>query len=532
MAGETPAHPGTEAPGAENPAGAPGIDRRELLKVAGLAGVGLAGAGLAGALGTFACVRERGSPKNALVEENARPGTTDWLLTQTRVDPASRYRCPWIEGYASATSVAAGETIRFFVSTEPASPFRLDLYRLGYYGGTGGRRVASLGPFSGRSQRVPDLGVDRRRDCAWEAATELAIPADWPSGVYLGKLTAERGGCQSYVVFIVRDERPCHVLFQCSDSTWAAYNRWPHDGSLYDDGKKEWYWGPNVQAGWDRPYGRYCQIVDAPLSQGSGEFLLWEFPLAYWLEKEGYDVSYVGNVDTHRRGETLARAKIFLSVGHDEYWSREMFDHVGAARDAGVDLAFLSGNTCYGLVDFHPNGAGAGERAIRRIGQFGPIEPKNALDFPEILTLPSHGPDESLLIGARSGYPVTGAADWICTAENHWLFADTGMKNGDRIPGLVGWEWHGTPAPIPGLDVVAAGRIRRGREAGRYTATVYPGPRGNFVFNAATIWWADGLSQPPGYVRPGLPHVRPKGPDPRVQKITANLLARSFARAR
>ena len=81
------------------------------------------------------------------------------------------------------------------------------------------------------------------------------------------------------------------LLFQVSDTTWNAYNRWPSQFSLYDDGQKEWYWGPNVQTSFDRPYGKYCQIVDAPLSVGSGEFLLWEFPLAYWMEQQGYDVT-------------------------------------------------------------------------------------------------------------------------------------------------------------------------------------------------------------------------------------------------
>ena len=101
------------------------------------------------------------------------------------------------------------------------------------------------------------------------------------------------------------------------------------------------------------------------------------------------------------------------------------------------------------------------------------------------------------------------------------------MKDGDGIPGLVGWEWHGEPArdPRPG------GRRQRAawRTAGLggdYTATIYPGPKDNFVFNAATIWWADGLSAPPGYVTPVGPRSHPRGPDPRVQRITANLFRR------
>lgn len=99
------------------------------------------------------------------------------------------------------------------------------------------------------------------------------------------------------------------------------------------------------------------------------------------------------------------------------------------------------------------------------------------------------------------------------------------MKKGDGIPGLVGWEWRGDPAAIPGLVVVATGATKSPRGAGTYTATLYPGPRGNFVFNASSCWWADGLSEPPGYVRPSV-YMTPKGPDPRVQRITANVLAR------
>jgi hypothetical protein len=104
------------------------------------------------------------------------------------------------------------------------------------------------------------------------------------------------------------------------------------------------------------------------------------------------------------------------------------------------------------------------------------------------------------------------------------------MKNGDGIPGLVGWEWMGAPAKIPGLEVVARGRVTYARVEREYTATLYPGPKDNVVFNAATIWWADGLSAPPGYVTPSAHAATPKGPDPRIQRITANLFRRMLLR--
>ena len=68
---------------------------------------------------------------------------------------------------------------------------------------------------------------------------------------------------QSYVIFIVRDDRQADFIFQCSDTTWQAYNRWPSQFSLYDDGRNEWYWGNQVAVSFNRPYGKYCQILDA-----------------------------------------------------------------------------------------------------------------------------------------------------------------------------------------------------------------------------------------------------------------------------
>lgn len=466
--------------------------------------------------------------REVIRRENGRAGTRDWMLTRTGVDPATRYRCPWIEGWCSAASVRTGETIRFHVSTNPASPFRLDLFRMGFYGGLGGRQVAALGPFPGAVQPDPPIGPQRVRDCAWEPCASLKIPADWPSGVYVGKLTAERGGWQSYVIFIVRDDRPADFLFQCSDNTWQAYNRWPDQFALYDDGKQEWYCGPGVAMSFSRPYGKYCQILDAPLSTGSGEFFLWEFPFVFWLEANGYDVTYASNLDTHRDPDGLLRAKGLLSVGHDEYWSLEMYRNVERAIARGVSAGFFSGNTCCGRITYSPAGDGTPDRVFERTDYFGPRDEGMIARFPTMAPFPYTSPHEGRLMGARNVPPCTGGADWVCTAPDHWLYAGTGMQAGNRIPGLIGWEFHGDPAPIPGLDVVASAPTQDAPgklNDGVYAATVYPGPRGGIVFNASTCWWADGLSAPPGYVRPSV-YTSPQGPDPRVQQITRNVLER------
>lgn len=511
---------GHRKPGPPNP-----VTRRSALKQ--IVGIAAATAAADAAVPGARAAAPAPESSGVVRRENARPGTRDWQLSRTAVDPATKYRCPWIEGYVSRTSVRPGETLSFHVSTNPAASFRIDLYRMGYYGGAGARHTAELGPFTGRVQPDPPVGENRLRDCRWEPCVEWTIPSDWVSGVYLGKLTTQPAGWQSYVIFIVRDDREADFLFQCSDTTWQAYNRWPSQFSLYDNGAHSWWWGGDVRISFNRPYGKYCQIVDAPLSTGSGEFLLWEFPLVHWLEANGYDVSYVSNLDTHSNPDELSRAKGFLSVGHDEYWSIEMFRHVERAiRHHGVNAAFLSGNAVCGRVRFTPDTAGNPNRVMERVGVFGP--PNGTREFVAINSLPHERPYANELIGAHSTGPVTGGADWICAAPDHWLFEGTRMRKGDGIPGLVGWEWHGDPAPIAGLEIVATGPTYSGPgqpNGGIYTATVYEGPHRNIVFNAATIWWGDGLSEPPGYLRPSV-YTTPRGPNRRVQQITKNLLAR------
>ncbi len=490
--------------------------RRDALKNLAAIGIGALAGGMPNALADVPT-----TSTDTIRSENKKPGTRDWMLKNPRIDPATKYRCPWIEGYCSRASVQAGETISFHVSSNPSSSFTIDLYRLGYYGGTGGRLADSLGPFEGKTQTDPPIGEKRVRTCDWEPCAEVRIPEDWVSGVYVGKLTAERDGTQSYVIFIVRDDRKADYILQCSDNTWQAYNRWPSQFSLYDNGQHQWYWGGGVLVSYQRPYGKYCQILDAPLSTGSGEFFLWEFPLAYWMESLGYDVTYISNLDTHRDPKGLMRAKGFLSVGHDEYWTIEMFNNVKSAIKAGVNVAFFSGNAVCGRILLDEE-----KRAFERIGVFGP--PGGTREFEQMKSLVHKRPYANELVGAHSTGPVTGGADWVCSRPDHWIYADTGMKLGDRIPGLIGWEYHGDPANIPGLKVVATDRTQSAPgepNGGIYTATVYPGPQGNFVFNAATCWWADGLSAPPGYVRPKV-YTEPKGPDNRVQQITKNVLQR------
>lgn len=470
-------------------------------------------------------------------EENQKPGAQDWQLTRVRVDGQDGFRSAWIEGYCSKQSAAAGESIEIMVSTNPTERFEIELFRMGYYGGRGARLVEKLGPFDGQPQPTPKPGEKNLHECQWKPTTSLTIAKDWPSGVYLGRMTTlpadeKQPYWQSYIVFIVRDDRPADILFQCSDNTWQAYNRWPNNYSLYTHPKDNQ--GPWADVSFDRPYGREAQftgVVNDPLTVGSGEFLPLEFPLAYWLEKEGYDVTYCSNSDMLSPDRGL-KCKAFISVGHDEYWDIRQYESVMKMRDAGVNLLFLSGNSVCWVTPFRASSDGRPNRIIFRGGPYG-SQQKHGLSREKAHgPFPEHGPDDGLLMGARNIEPVNGGGDWTVVKPDHWIFEGTGMKNGDRIPGLIGWEYHGDPPDIPGLEVVAGGTAWQGGvKPQQWTATIYPGPKGNFVFNASTIFWSQALSSPPGHTLPWSHWSRPHGPDERVRRITRNLLDRAVRAA-
>jgi hypothetical protein len=455
--------------------------------------------------------------KNKIVTENLLPGTSDWLIDvkyDTCSLPDHRFcRRPQIEGYCSQTSVAQGQSLNLYVSTNPESSFTIDIYRMGYYGGKGGNLKKHIGPLKGKEQSSPNPDPKTNFfESNWDRSYQLVIPADWLSGVYLCKLTSLPGRFQSYMIFIVKDDRKVDFLFQCSDLTWQTYNRWPQWHSMYDEGHKPWVNTNGAKVSFDRPYGIYVNELPSafnPLSNGSGEFLLWEYPLSYWMEKEGYDVSYISNIDTHLDTSELLRSKGFLSVGHDEYWTYDMFNNVKRARDKGVSLLFLSGNSVDGTEYLAPSTDNRPNRTTGRLPE---------RDFK----------DEQELMGSSS-YGV-GFGSFICQQPNHWVFKNSGMKKGDSILNLVGWEYHGLPTGSQKDIVILAetkvNPLGFGQGTENHVSTIYTAPKGNFVFNAGTCWWVQPLAKTPAYQHPRrLKDILDfSKPDNRVQQITKNLL--------
>jgi hypothetical protein len=305
---------------------------------------------------------------NAVALENALPG-----------NPASEWEVsgagdPSIQGFATDISVNRGTVVRFKIATD-ATSYRLDIYRMGWYGGNGARKVATVLPSATLPQVQPACLYEAATgltDCGnWAESATWDVPADAVSGIYFARLVRTDTNGASHVMFVVRnDASTAHLLFQTSDTTWQAYNGYGGN-SLYVAGIPVPGFSHATKVSYNRPF------LTRAGGAGGGPAEDWvfaaEYPMVRWLERNGYDVSYVTGLDMDRDGGRLLvdaggspapRHRVFLSVGHDEYWSGPQRAAVEAARNAGMHLAFFSGNEVYWKVRWEPDGSGTPHRTL------------------------------------------------------------------------------------------------------------------------------------------------------------------------
>ena len=244
---------------------------------------------------------------------------------------------PTIQGFTTDISYNKGDSAIFKINTD-ASAYRLDIYRMGYYQGNGARKVAAITPSATLPQVQPAcLGSAAAFagpvDCGnWGVSAQCPIPGDAVSGIYFARLVRADTGGASHVVFVVRDDSSTSdLLFQTSDTQWQAYNQYGGN-SLYGAGQPANEGQRAVKVSYNRPF-------DNTSRNGTYGTITWvfseEYPMVRWLESNGYDVSYTSGVDTDRRGALISNHRVFLSVGHDEYWSGGQRANVEAARDRG-----------------------------------------------------------------------------------------------------------------------------------------------------------------------------------------------------
>jgi hypothetical protein len=170
------------------------------------------------------------APRNAIEAENCLPGTP---ASQWYVQGAGS---PNIQGFTTDTSVNAGQTIFFKIST-PATSYRIEIYRIGYYQGNDGRFIASISPSVPLPQIQPACLTDSATgliDCGnWGISASWAVPSTATSGFYFARLVRLDTGEVGAILFVLRnDSSHSDILEQASDTTWRAYN--DHGGnSLY-----------------------------------------------------------------------------------------------------------------------------------------------------------------------------------------------------------------------------------------------------------------------------------------------------------
>jgi N,N-dimethylformamidase beta subunit-like protein len=472
------------------------------------------------------------APENPTAVENARPGTRGWGLAK----PATNRE---IEGYASASSVAPGGHLTFHVSTK-SRYFDIDVYRLGWYGGAGARRLARARGLSGSRQATPrPRAGDGLVDCGWPVSYALDVSSDWPSGIYLARLTGRADGKQAFIPFTVREgptENRAPLLFQSPVTTWQAYNNWGGK-SLYDFNSTGGARARRVS--FDRPYGsgpgcwgglgagELLTVAHAPMPGG------WEYPMLRWLERSGYHVAYATDLDVHRDPELLTGRRGYLIVGHDEYWSRIMRDRVEAARDRGTHIGIFAANVGYWQIRLESPNA-SGESRIMFCAKDAALDSLYDTEADADLTvrfrdLHPRRPEVALVGMMMSGENVK--ADFVPLPEqrNHWIYQGTGIARGTtlRVPGLVGYEvdrafaddsLYGAWSP-KGLTVLARAPIKpAGGEPSVTETIVYTAPSGAIVFAAGTMQWSWGLDDW------GAPKLHPKRSHPDVARITRNVL--------
>jgi hypothetical protein len=472
---------------------------------------------------------------NPVACENTQPGTPGWQVNSD--DPS-------IAGFTTDISSTPGGTVQFKVNTT-ASSYAVDIFRLGYYGGVGARQVATVNV--GTRTNQPTCAVDAATamtDCGnWAVTATWNVPSTAVSGVYYAVLHRNDTGGENEIAFVIRnDGSHSDILFQTSDETWQAYNKYGGD-SLYTGT------GPGANG------ASYAVSYNRPLSgQGDENFIFnAEVPMLYFLEQNGYDVSYTTDADTARRGNLITNHKVFMTVGHDEYWSNEQRANVQAALDAGVSGAFMTGNDMFWKTRWGTSvdGSNTPWRSVityKETLASAKIDPSptwtGTWRDPRFSPPSDGGRPENALLGQMfqmNGYrsdslQVPAAYGRMRLWRNTPLASMSAGSTYTFQPGTLGYEWDTVqdnglqPAGVARLSsttVTASGNYVLSNygdlfQPGTLThnLTMYRDPTSHsLIFAAGTVQWAWGLADEHAF------QTSTPTSDVRMRQATVNLMA-------
>ena len=444
--------------------------------------------------------------------ENRRAGTRSWIL-----DRGARHE---IAGFAAPISVEPGGHVFLHVRTR-ARRVRADIFRLGWYGGMGARQIISIGPVdAGVQAACRTVGKRFTVECPWRPTIDVRTSDAWPSGEYIAKLVdAERS--EAYVPFIVREFTPrAPILFVAAVTTWQAYNLF---------GGRSLYRGPSATHCEVCPTRSRAVSFDRPYKwPGSGGVFAGEFQTIELMEAHGLDVGYATSIDIDQNLAALQRRRLFVSAGHDEYYSRAMRTALGTALAGGTSLAFLGANDMYRHIRFEssPLGPDRIEVNYKKVQE----DPLLKTDPTEATgnwrSPPTNWPEQSQLGAQYDCCPGTNHCvgdwfDWTAEGVPAWLFRHTGLARGVRVSRLIHGEYdrvYRTVPEPPGAIVVAHTTIPCGRFHMEQDSTFYRAASGGGVFDAGDEFFTCALGPTPPNGRCAAARV-----DPRIQQLVLNL---------
>lgn len=484
---------------------------------------------------------------NPISLENQKPGTPQSVW---QIDPGQD--STKIQGFTTAISTNVGGTIQFKINNQTGTPnYHIDIYRLGYYGGNGARLVTTLqhqaatsvvqpAPLKDASTGLVDAGN-------WSVTDSWSVPTDAVSGVYIANVI---DGTQIFQIpFVVRnDASHSAIVFQTSDQTWEAYNPWG-GANLYAGN------GPGVNgSAYAVSYNRPITTRDGGLSGTSNDMVFSaEYPAIYWLEENGYDVSYISGLDAATNGSLLLNHQVYMDVGHDEYWTDGQVANVQAAGHAGVNLMFLSGNEVYWQTRFAAS-IDPSHTANRTLISYKDTHANRVID-PTGTATGTFMDARFASSGGMSGIPsnaLTGTVFQVDSDRTDVMKIPYGMTKlrfwrntsvANTAPGqtaslaqnLLGYEWDSSPDNgfrPRGLINLSSTTLQvntylldYGNTVGNGTAThnlvEFRDPvSGALVFGAGTVFWTWGLASDHDQVVGS-----PTPIDPNVQQATVNLFA-------
>jgi N,N-dimethylformamidase beta subunit-like protein len=460
-----------------------------LSRTAGAAGALSAGSiagGLTGCAGGSGGVSQRAAKSGKrgsglrVVSENARPGDRHWWIRHLGAPDA-------IMGYAGRASVLPGEPVNLYVSTT-AREFTVRAFRMGWYGGDLARRVWESGPVRGHRQRAA-VRDPQTNTVHTDWGVSLTVHTDgWPAGSYLFRLDASTGA-QRYIPLTVRSHSTAgKVVIKNAVSTWQAYNYW--GGYDLYKGPGGGYGDRSLVVSLDRPYDK----------EGANLFLVYERKLVNLAERMGLPLAYLTSMDIEMNPHVLEGASALISPGHDEYWTPQERGYVTAARDSGVNIAFLGANAMFRRIRLEPSKLGPGRQIVCYKTSYAqdPLYGKdNALVTNDFRAPPDPDPESTLTGVLYEGYPAV--ADFVVAVPDAWMFRRTGVHKGTRFRALVGIEYDrvnpGYPLERP-IEVLSHSPLTC-QGVNSYSDSAYYTHRGGAgVFSVGTMRWVESFAPP------------------------------------